>query len=156
MQPQGEAFPSICTPWPFVDTLLRFTEGASELEGNAMIAAAVSVVGRIRRQSTIVFAFLASTVIVEAAPPKNADPALATWFRSLKAPNGTACCAVADCRRAAHRLTKDGYEVLIANQWIAVPWERVLRRTDNPSGEAVVCRQPGTTLILCFVRPPDM
>lgn len=121
-----------------------------------MIATAVSVIGRILRQSTIVAAFLSSTVIAGAAPPENADPALATWFRSLKAPNGTACCTVADCRRAVHRSTKRGYEVLISGQWVAVPWERVLRRTDNPTGEAVVCRQPGTTLILCFVRPPDM
>lgn len=121
-----------------------------------MIFTAISVTGRILARSTILVAYLSSTLIAGAAPPDNADPALATWFRSLKAPNGTACCAVADCRRATHRLTKEGYEVLIAGQWIAVPWERVLRRIDNPTGEAVVCRQPGTTLIMCFVRPPEM
>lgn len=94
--------------------------------------------------------------VAGAAPPDNADSALATWFRSLRAPNGTACCTIADCRRATHRLTTEGYEVMIGDQWVAVPSERVLRRTDNPTGEAVVCRVPGTTLILCFVRPPDM
>jgi hypothetical protein len=99
---------------------------------------------------------LASIAVCLAASPNNADPALATWFRSLKAPNGTACCTVADCRRATHRVTTNGYEVMIDDEWVAVPWERVLRRTDNPTGEAVVCRVPGTTLILCFVRPPDI
>jgi hypothetical protein len=121
-----------------------------------MIATARAAVGRILGPATAVVAVLASTVLAGAGPPHDADPALATWFRSLKAPNGTACCTVADCRRALQRLTKNGYEVLIAGQWVAVPWERVLRRTDNPTGQAVVCRQPGTTLILCFVRPPEM
>ncbi len=121
-----------------------------------MILAAISMFGRLSRQSILSIAYFLSVAIAGAAPPNNADPGLATWFRSLKAPNGTACCTVADCRRATGRVTKKGYEVLIAGQWIAVPWERVLRRTDNPTGEAVVCRQPGTTLILCFVRPPEM
>ena len=91
-----------------------------------------------------------------AAPPKNADPELATSFRSLHAPNGSACCSAADCRRANARLTPDGYEAMIDNVWVPVPWERVLRRVDNPVGEAVVCYVPRTKLILCFVRPPDM
>ena len=91
-----------------------------------------------------------------AAPPQNRDPALATWFRDLKAPNGTACCSIADCRRANFRLTPHGYEAMIGRRWVSVPWERVLRRTDNPTGEAVVCYVPHTELIMCFVRPPDM
>jgi hypothetical protein len=104
--------------------------------------------------SLIVCVCVGASVSSLAAPPPNAEPALATWFRSLKAPNGTACCAVADCRRASSRMTPTGYEVMIGGQWIPVPWERVLRRTDNPVGEAVVCEHE--TLIFCFVRPPDM
>lgn len=123
--------------------------------GNAMIFTKTSIFARASRQSILVISYLWSVAIAGAAPPDKADLGLATWFRSLKAPNGTACCTVADCRRATDRLTKKGYEVLIGGQWIAVPWERVLRRTDNPTGEAVVCRQPGTMLILCFVRPPE-
>lgn len=91
-----------------------------------------------------------------AAPPQNADPSLGPWFHSLKAPNGTGCCSVADCRRADSRLTPAGYEVMIGDRWRAVPWERVLRRTDNPTGQAIVCYVPDTQLILCFVRPPDV
>jgi hypothetical protein len=108
--------------------------------------------------SLIVCAGVGASVSSLAAPPNNADPALATWFRSLKAPNGTSCCDVADCRRASSRMTPAGYEVMIDGQWIPVPWERVLRRTDNPTGEAVVCSPPTEvgTFIFCFVRPPDM
>jgi len=121
-----------------------------------MIVTVISIIGRISRRSSVVIAYLSSMIVAGAAPPDKADPALATWFRSLKAPNGTACCAVADCRRVTHRVTANGYEVKIDGKWVAVPWERVLRQTDNPTGDAVVCRVPGTTLILCFVRPPEM
>jgi hypothetical protein len=86
--------------------------------------------------SLIVCAGVGASVSVLAAPPNNAGPALATWFRSLKAPNGTPCCDVADCRRASSRMTPTGYEVMIDGQWTPVPWQRVLWRTDNPTGEA--------------------
>ena len=121
-----------------------------------MIVTAIMVVGRTSTRLALIATYLSSIVIAEAAPPNDVNPALATWFRSLRAPNGTACCSVADCRQATHRVTKSGYEVLVGGKWIEVPWERVLRRTDNPTGDAIVCRQPGTALILCFVRPPDM
>jgi hypothetical protein len=117
----------------------------------------VVIVRRALRQSTVVVAFLLSTMSAGAAPPDKADPALATWLRSLKAPNETACCTLADCRRAIDSSHQNGYEVLIAGRWVSLPRrERVLRLTDNPTGEAVVCRQPGTTLILCFVRRPEI
>jgi hypothetical protein len=55
-------------------------------------------------------------------------------------------------------MTPIGYEVMIDGQWIPVPSERVLQRTDNPTGEAVVCHAPTEvgTVIFCFVRPPDI
>ena len=106
--------------------------------------------------TTTIMLYILSTTASMAEPPQNANPALATWFRGLKAPNGTACCSIADCRRANFRLTPDGYQAMIGDRWVPVPWERVLRRTDNPTGEAVVCYVPHTELIMCFVRPPDM
>jgi hypothetical protein len=33
-------------------------------------------------------------------------------------------------------MTPTGYEVMIDGQWTPVPWQRVLWRTDNPTGEA--------------------
>ena len=90
-----------------------------------------------------------------AEPPEHADPALAPWFNSLAAPDGTACCAMADCRPATSRLTADGYEVYIDRTWVTVSWDRVLDKTKNPTGQAIVCMAPRTKIILCFVRPPD-
>ena len=54
------------------------------------------------------------------------------------------------------RLTATGYEALIDETWVTVPWDRVLRRTYNPTGQAIVCCAPQTKTILCFVRPPDI
>jgi hypothetical protein len=117
---------------------------------------AVLVIGRLPKWFAVSIASVSWISVSAAAPPGNSDPALATWFRSLKAPNGTACCDAADCRRATDRMTAHGFEVMIDHKWVVVPWERVLRRTDNPTGDAIVCHVPGTTLILCFVRPPEM
>jgi hypothetical protein len=93
--------------------------------------------------------------IANAQPPKHGDPSLAAWFNSLSAPDGTPCCSMADCRRTKVRLTTQGYETLIDDTWVAVPWDRVLTRTDNPTGQAVVCTAPQTKIILCFVRAPE-
>src|SRR5580704_3548011 len=90
-----------------------------------------------------------------AEPLVNSDPSLAAWFNSLSAPDGTPCCAIADCRRTISRPTADGYEAFIDNSWVIVPWDRVLPKIDNPTGQAVVCTAPKTKIILCFVRPPD-
>ena len=106
--------------------------------------------------ATTIMLNVLSTTASMAEPPRNGDPVLATWFRGLRAPNGTACCSIADCRRANFRQTAHGYEAMIDHRWVAVPWEQVLRRTDNPTGEAVVCYLPHTDVIMCFVRPPDI
>jgi hypothetical protein len=90
-----------------------------------------------------------------AAPPQNADPALAPWFRSLLQP-GTAmsCCALADCRPAEYRIKTDHYEVLLGGHWLAVPPDKILQRTDNPTGHAIVCWTPQRG-IMCFVRATE-
>ena len=103
----------------------------------------------------VTIAYFTFLIDALAAPPENVDPTFAPWFKSLSAPDGTPCCAIADCRRSAFRLTDRGYETLIDDTWVVVPWDRVLRRVDNPIGEAVVCCAPRTKIILCFVRPPD-
>jgi hypothetical protein len=108
-----------------------------------------------RALSLFAIAYMTFVVGAVAAPPERGDPSLAPWFRSLSASDGTPCCSMADCRRTAARLTAKGYETLIDDTWIVVPWDRVLRRIDNPTGEAVVCCAPRTKIILCFVRPPD-
>ena len=90
-----------------------------------------------------------------AAPPPDADPGLAPWFNSLRSPwTNALCCSVADCRTVDARTNGDHYEAFIAGQWLAVPPERVLRRSDNPTGRAVACWTPSAG-IMCFVRGPE-
>jgi len=90
-----------------------------------------------------------------AAPPADADPALAPWFNSLRQPgSGISCCSIADCRPAEYRVVDNHYEAFIEGEWRAVPPDKVLTRADNPTGRAIVC---WTKLsgIMCFVRGPE-
>jgi hypothetical protein len=90
-----------------------------------------------------------------AQPPEGSDPYLAPWFQSLRQPGtGISCCSIADCRQTEYRTGQNGYEALIGDQWVAVPREKVLDHTENPTGRAVVCYLPGRG-ILCFVRPSE-
>src|SRR5271169_4286061 len=117
-----------------------------------------NAVASVRTVRSVVFigtACIALLTAAIAAPPEDADPSLGPWFRGLSASDGTPCCAIADCRRTASRLTAEGYEAFIDDTWVAVPSDRVLRRIDNPTGQAVVCCAPRTKIILCFVRPPE-
>ena len=101
--------------------------------------------------ATILAALLAASP-VNAAPPENADPALAPWFQSLRQPEtGMSCCDIADCRPTEYRTVGDQYEVWIEDQWLPVPPRKILQRADNPVGRGIVCwtKQRG---IMCFVR----
>lgn len=93
-------------------------------------------------------------VVALSAPPPDADPALAPWFQSLRAPNGSSCCSIADCRATDYRTSGTGYEALIDGRWMLVPPERVLDHIMNPTGRAVVCYAPALG-IMCFVRPDE-
>jgi hypothetical protein len=90
------------------------------------------------------------------APPPDADPGMAPWFRGLHVPGtGTSCCSIADCRPVDSRIVGDHYEALVEGKWLAVPRDLILEREDNPTGRAVVCWTP-TAGILCFVRGPEV
>jgi hypothetical protein len=90
-----------------------------------------------------------------AAPPPDADPTLAPWFNSLRMPwTNALCCSQADCRTAPSRVEGDRYQVFVGGVWRWVPPDRVLQRTDNPTGRAVVCWIP-TAGVLCFVSAPQ-
>src|SRR5260370_27854260 len=72
-----------------------------------------------------------------AAPPPNADPALAPWFQSLRQPEtGMSCCDIADCRPTEYRTGGDGYEVSVHNKWMTVPPRRILQPASTPAGRA--------------------
>jgi hypothetical protein len=90
-----------------------------------------------------------------ARPPENADLSLAFWFEDLMQPvTGLPCCSISDCRRTQSRIMDSHYEALIEGKWLPVPPDKVLERTDNPTGQAVVCWLPWTG-ILCFVKAPE-
>jgi hypothetical protein len=87
-----------------------------------------------------------------AAPPENADPALAPFFQSLKQPGtGASCCSIADCRPVDYRLAIDGYEAKLDGDWVHVPDHRILHGQTNPTARAILCRSPVNGSILCFV-----
>ena len=106
-------------------------------------------------QRALIAGFLAAAAPALAAPPPDADPSLAPWFRGLHVPGtGTSCCSMADCRPTDSRIVGDHYEVFVEGKWLLVPPDLVLKNLDNPTGRAVVCWTP-TAGILCFVRGPE-
>ena len=92
---------------------------------------------------------------IQARPPDGADMSLAPWFQSLQQPGtGMSCCSMADCRPSDFRISNGAYEAFVGGQWRAVPPEVILRRTDNPTGSAIVCYSP-VRGIMCFIRGPE-
>ncbi len=99
--------------------------------------------------------------VVVAAPPPNADPDLAPWFRSLRQPNtDLSCCDRADCRTVQYRIVDGHFQAFIGGEfarwqnppyaWVDVPDGSVLHRHDNPTGEGVACW--AGMRIICFVE----
>jgi hypothetical protein len=99
--------------------------------------------------------FLISTA--HAAPPADADPALAPWFKSLQQPGTSAmCCSVSDCRPVRTRYRDGALEAFIGPQfpdspldWRPVPPEVVIHGIPNQAGVPVACwylRQ-----VYCFI-----
>jgi hypothetical protein len=90
-----------------------------------------------------------------ARPPPNADMSLAPWFQGLRQPGtGISCCSMADCRQTDFRIAGSHYEALVEGEWREVPRDKILDRTDNPTGRAVVCYTPAGG-IMCFIRGPE-
>jgi len=109
-----------------------------------------------KRVAVAVVLLLLIGIRADARPPENADATLAPWFQGLRQPGtGISCCSIADCRQTDYRTAGDHYEALVQGRWISVPPEKVLDRTDNPTGRAVVCWTPATG-IMCFVRGPEI
>ena len=99
--------------------------------------------------------------LLRAAPPTDADPNLAPWFRSLRQPNtDQSCCDRADCRTVRYRVVDGHFQAFIGSEfsrwqnppyaWVDVPESSVLHRHDNPTGEGVACWSGRT--IICFIE----
>jgi hypothetical protein len=127
--------------------------GSKRLLANVLRSMARAGVRSVRGSAPALILLLAASAT--AAPPQNADPTLAPWFRSLLQPGTTvSCCSLADCRPAEYRIKADHYEALIGGNWLAVPPDKILQRTDNPTGHAIVCWTPQRG-IMCFVRATE-
>src|SRR5260370_21386495 len=102
----------------------------------AMTSASVAAI----ISATILAALLAASP-VNAAPPENADPALAPWFQSLRQPEtGMSCCDIADCRPTEYRTVGDQYEVWIEDQWLPVRYRSEEHTSELQSHLNLVCR----------------
>src|SRR5262249_54574527 len=99
-----------------------------------------------------------------AAHSPNAE--FADWFRSLKEPgsegmmdSGTSCCSPArDCETTDYETDADGrYWITVQSERIQVPPNKILQRTDNPTGRGVACFRyyNGHPIVRCFVRASE-
>ena len=116
------------------------------------------------RPFVIVAAALLFLGIGAAAHPPEAE--FADWFRSLKEPgmegvidSGNSCCSPAsDCQMTDYETDTGGrYWVTAEGERLQVPPDKILQRTDNPTGRGVVCLRhyDGHPVVRCFVRASE-
>ena len=90
----------------------------------------------------------------------------AEWFGSLIEPGTdgvkdgpTACCSPArDCQMTDYETDANGrYWITTEGEHIQVPPDKILQRTDNPTGRAVACLRhyDGHPVVRCFIRGPE-
>lgn len=87
------------------------------------------------------------------APPEGSDGRLSEFFLSLKQPGSqVSCCSISDCRFIdAARISAQGWEAKVGDDWIPIPPERIIRDRQNIDGRAVLCYLGGR--VLCFLEP---
>ena len=107
------------------------------------------------RIAPMVIILLLCVQSVTAHSPEDVDPAMAPWFRSLETPKfHGSCCSEHDCRVVMSsdvKIDSGTYWVrdMESPGWLKVFPERVLSRTDNPTGHYVACVM--NHVVLCFV-----
>lgn len=113
-------------------------------------------------------AAFAMLIAARAEPAPNFPLQHHGWLHDLRSmprdgwPNGEHCCTSADCWLVTYRIAPaaegmSGYQVRFADLWIDVPADRVVRRADNPTGEAVLCINVHRTppYVYCFMPGPE-
>jgi hypothetical protein len=117
----------------------------------------------ISRLFAIVAPLLLLNIDGVAHPP---EAEFADWFRSLKEPgtgqgsgDSVSCCSPArDCQTTDYETDAEGrYWITVEGERIQVPPDKVLRRTDNPTGRGIAClrHHDGHPVVRCFVRAPE-
>jgi hypothetical protein len=115
------------------------------------------------RRSAIIAPLLFFSSGVAAHPP---EAEFADWFRGLKEPgaetgsghNVPCCSPESDCQTTDYETAADGrYWITVEGERIQVPPDKVLQRTDNPTGRGVACLRHlnGHPVVRCFVRAPE-
>ena len=115
------------------------------------------------RRLVIIAALLFVAAGAAAHPP---EAGFADWFRSLKEPGtegamggSISCCSSArDCQTTDYETDSDGrYWITVEGERIRVPPDKILQRTDNPTGRGVACLRyyDGHPIVRCFVRAPE-
>lgn len=111
-----------------------------------------------RGRQTAAATIIGCLIGFSAAAHDGADP-LSAWYRSLVDPEtGISCCSMQrDCQPVDDyhaSTTPGGYVVQIEGRSVEVPPNKVLQRTDNPTGHAVLCimRVDGVPVPRCLVR----
>ncbi len=112
-----------------------------------------------RRRRVCATAIVCCCLIGISAAAHDGDDQLSAWYRSLKDPDtGISCCSMQrDCQTVDdYRASAipGGYVVSIEGRSVEVPPNKVLQRTDNPTGRAVVCigHVDGVPVPRCMVR----
>jgi hypothetical protein len=106
---------------------------------------------------------MASLVVLAGAP---AGVPAHDIYTGLYSRYGTACCDHSDCRPARYRETADGVQMLIEDEWIAVPPDaiqyRLLLGDSGESGGGHWCghriNEPSETgyFTFCAILPPRL
>jgi hypothetical protein len=93
----------------------------------------------------------------------------ADWYQSLRVPGldpvkllnpvESWCCSPdRDCRTVDYQTDAAGsYWIVADGERVQIPPDKILERTDNPTGRAVACWSYyiGHPHVRCFVRPPE-
>jgi hypothetical protein len=128
------------------------------------IVAAVILIPILAAMALVAVLVLAG--VAYAAPPAGADLSMRPWYESLIDPKtGGSCCGEGDCRHYptstyTDPLGKTHYQVKFRDVWMAVPDDRILERTDNPTGDIVTCIYPDafqekpSPFVMCLIKAP--
>lgn len=120
-----------------------------------------------REQVAIILAAAAAAALLSWAAradmAPNFPPDAHPWLHQLYSPprdgfpRGEHCCDPGDCWLVTYRIRPptqegdSGYQVFFADQWLNVPADRVVRRADNPTGNAVLCINAHSLHVYCFI-----
>ena len=117
-----------------------------------------------------VIGFVLTTIVLllsSASSAHQPGDEFADWFRSLKVPGierplnpveAFCCSPERDCQTTDYETDAAGlYWIKAEGERIQVPPDKILQRTDNPTGRAVACLRhfKGHPIVRCFVRPPE-